>query len=120
MIGIGDFDGKSRNTRKVVTRVGQKIYMGKKYAVEKSTGYLVCTSGDRKRLHDVMWSHENKMDIPKGCVIHHIDCDKTHNEISNLTCITVFGHNLIHNPPKNGSDYKVKIIPGGISEVIHV
>ena len=107
MIGIGDFDSKSRNTRKVITREGQKLYMGKKYAQDKKTGYYVCTtldkSGNRRRLHDVLWEHENidGIDkIPKGCVIHHIDWDKTHNEINNLTCVTVFGHNLIHNPPK--------------------
>lgn len=58
------------------------------------------------------------MEIPKGYVIHHIDWNKTHNEISNLTCISVFGHNLIHNPPKNGSKYEVKIVAGGMSEVI--
>ena len=43
MIGIGDFDGKSRNTRKVCTRVGQKMFNGKKYAQEES-GYYVCTT----------------------------------------------------------------------------
>ena len=95
---IGDLFNMNK-MKDVCTREGQKMYMGKKYAQEAS-GYYVCTTGERKRLHDVMWSHENKMDIPEGCVIHHIDCDKTHNEISNLTCITVFGHNLIHNPPK--------------------
>ena len=116
MLGIGNYDKVNR--REVVTRVGQRMYMGKKYAIEKATGYLVCTSGDRKRLHDVMWSYENKMEIPEGYVVHHIDWDKTHNEISNLTCISVFGHNLIHNPPKDDSMYRVKIVPGGISEVI--
>ena len=120
MLGIGDFDAKARNTRKVITREGQKMYMGKKYAQDKKTGYYVCTSGERKRLHDVIWSYENKQDIPEGYVIHHIDWNKTNNDISNLTCISVFGHNLIHNPPKNGSEYKVKIVPGGVSEVIHV
>ena len=65
-----------------------------------------------------MWEHETGLKIPEGYVVHHIDWNKGHNEISNLTCISVFGHNLIHNPPKNSSKYKVKIVPGGISEVI--
>lgn len=89
--------------RNVCTREGQKMYNGKKYAQDKETGYYVCTTGERKRLHDVLWTNENIdgiKEIPEGCVIHHIDCVKTHNEISNLTCITIFGHNLIHNPPK--------------------
>lgn len=103
MIGIGDYDSKSRDTRHVCTREGQIMYMGHKYSREQSTGYYVCTTGKRKRLHDVLWTHENIdgiKKIPEGCVIHHIDWNKTHNEISNLTCVSVFGHNLIHNPPK--------------------
>ena len=40
MIGIGDFDAKSRNTRKVCTREGQRLYMGKKYAQDKKDGLL--------------------------------------------------------------------------------
>jgi hypothetical protein len=115
---IGDMFNNN-NRRNVCTREGQLMYMGKKYAQEKS-GYYVCTSGKRRRLHDVMWEHETGLKIPEGCVVHHIDCNKTHNEISNLTCITVFGHNLIHNPSKNRSDYNIKIVPGGISEVIPV
>ena len=101
MLGIGNFDRV--NTRKVITREGQLMYMGKKYAVEKKTGYYVCTSGSRRRMHDVLWEHENIdgiKTIPEGYVVHHIDWDKTHNVIENLTLITVFGHNLIHNPPK--------------------
>ena len=101
------------------------MYMGRKYAREEGTGYYVCTSGSRRRLHDVLWEYENidgiKI-IPEGYVVHHIDFDKTNNNISNLTLISVFGHNLIHNPPtttKNGSEYEVKIIPGGTSEVIN-
>lgn len=95
--------------------------MVKSTGVRKPPGYYVCTTGERKRLHDVLWTHENIdgiKEIPEGCVIHHIDWNKTHNEISNLTCVSVFGHNLIHNPPKNGSKYEVKIVAGGISEVI--
>ena len=103
MIGIGDYDGKRRNRRQVCTRTDQVMFYGKKYRQDKKTGYYVCTSGARKRLHDVLWTHENIdgiKEIPGGCVIHHIDWNKTHNEINNLTCVSVFGHNLIHNPPK--------------------
>ena len=35
----------------------------------------------------------------RGCVIHHLDWNKTHNVIENLVCVTVSEHNLIHNPP---------------------
>lgn len=96
--------------------------------LKKTPGYLVCTTTDergvRRRLHDVMWEYENidGIDkIPDGCVVHHIDWNKNNNIITNLTCISVFGHNLIHNPPKgdkNKTGYVIEIIPGGMSKVI--
>lgn len=101
MIGIGDFDAKARNRRKVVTRPGQIMYRGKKYAQDPSTGYYVCTSGDRKRLHVAIWEYEHGKEVPEGYVVHHKDFIKTHNDISNLVCVTVEMHNLIHNPSKD-------------------
>ena len=83
--------------RNVITREGQKLYMGKKYAQDKETGYYVCTSGNRKRLHVAIWEHEHGMEVPPGCVIHHKDWVKTNNSVENLTCVTVEGHEEIHN-----------------------
>ena len=102
MLGIGDFD--KVNTRKVVTREGQKLYMGKKYAQDKKTGYYVCTSGSRKRLHVAIWEHENGREVPSGYVIHHKDWNKTNNSVDNLICITIREHELIHTPPKKGTE----------------
>ena len=95
MLGIGNFD--KVNTRKVVTREGQKLYMGKKYAVEQKTGYYVCTSGDRKRLHIAIWEHEHGVEVPEGCVIHHLDWNKANNVIENLVCLTIWEHECVHN-----------------------
>lgn len=41
MIGIGDYDGKSRNTRKVRTREDQVMFCGKKYRRDKKTRLLL-------------------------------------------------------------------------------
>ena len=100
MIGIGDYDKISR--RGVRTRPGQVMYMGKKYMVEDKTGYYVCTSGDRKRLHVAIWEHEHGVKVPPGCVIHHIDWVKKNNSFGNLICLTQEEHNLIHNGKKTG------------------
>ena len=97
MIGIGDFDSKLRNTRKVVTREGQKMYMGKKYAQDKKTGYYVCTSGERKRLHVAMWEAKYGREVPEGCVIHHLDWNKSNNTVENLVCLTIREHERVHN-----------------------
>lgn len=89
----------NNNKRKdVKTRVGQILFNGKKYAQEES-GYYVCTSGKRKRLHVAMWEQAMGRSVPPGCVIHHIDWDKTHNTIDNLICLTQDEHNRIHNSP---------------------
>lgn len=103
---IGDLFNNNKR-REVVTRADQVMRFGKKWRQDKKTGYYLCTtldkSGNRRRLHDVLWEYENIdgiKTIPEGYVVHHIDWDKTHNVIENLTLITVFGHNLIHNPPK--------------------
>ena len=95
MLGIGNFD--KVNTRKVVTREGQKLYMGKKYAVEQKTGYYVCTSGNRKRLHIAIWEHEHGVEVPEGCVIHHLDWNKANNTVENLVCLTIWEHECVHN-----------------------
>lgn len=95
MLGIGNFD--KVNTRKVVTREGQKLYMGKKYAIEQKTGYYVCTSGSRKRLHVAMWEQRWGREVPEGCVIHHLDWNKANNTVENLVCLTVEEHERVHN-----------------------
>lgn len=93
---IGDMFNNNKK-REVITREGQRMYMGKKYSVEEGTGYYVCTSGARKRLHVVMWENKWGVEVPSGCVIHHLDWNKSHNEIDNLICLTVEEHERVHN-----------------------
>ena len=62
---IGDMLNNNKR-RKVVTREGQKMYMGKKYARDSKTGYYVCTTGKkRQRLHVAMWEHEWGREVPR-------------------------------------------------------
>lgn len=118
IIGIGDYDAKSRKRREVCTREGQRIYRGKKYALEKDTGYYVCTSvnerGVRERLHVAMWRAEKLggREIPPGYVVHHKDWNKNNNIIENLIMITTEEHNLIHNRGDESklSDREKKIV----------
>ena len=66
MIGIGDYDGKRRNRRQVCTRTDQVMFYGKKYRQDKRTGYYVCTSGARVRLHVTMWEQAWGRKVPRG------------------------------------------------------
>lgn len=97
MIGIGDYDGRMRNTRHVRTREDQVMFMGKKYRRDKKTGYMVCTSGKRQRLHVAMWEAYWGREVPRGCVIHHLDWNKNNNVINNLVCLTHAEHEAVHN-----------------------
>ena len=54
-------------------------------------------NGRRRRLHEVLWEQYWGTDVPQGCVIHHLDWDKTHNVIENLVCLTVKEHETVHN-----------------------
>lgn len=104
---LGDFLNVNRK-RDVCTREGQVMYRGRKYTVETGTGYLVCTTGGRKRLHVAMWEAEAGMEVPSGCVIHHVDWVKSHNVVENLVCVTVSEHERIHNTP-GGREFGEKL-----------
>ncbi len=93
---IGDMFNNNKR-KDVRTREGQHMYNGKKYAKEKGTGYYVCTSGNRKRLHIAIWEHEHGMEVPEGCVIHHLDWNKNNNTVENLVCLTIWEHECVHN-----------------------
>ena len=112
---IGDMFNNNKR-RNVCTREGQVMYMGKKYAQE-SSGYYVCTSGDRKRLHVAIWEHEHGEAVPPGYVIHHKDWNKLNNDIKNLYCITIREHELIHTPtPEDKLSENDKILIKGLKE----
>ena len=97
---LGDMFNNNRK-RDVCTREGQRMYMGRKYSVEAGTGYLVCTTSEkgkrRKRLHEVLWEEKYGREVPKGCVIHHLDWNKNNNIVENLVCLTVEEHERVHN-----------------------
>jgi hypothetical protein len=78
--------------------------MVKNIGVIRRPGYMVCTSGERKRLHVAMWEQAAGREVPPGCVIHHLDWNKNNNVIDNLVCVTTWEHNMIHNPPGGGSN----------------
>ena len=48
-----------------------------------------------KYIHQAVWEHFNG-EIPKGYIIHHIDGDKSNNEISNLQLMTQSEHKKLH------------------------
>ena len=111
---IGDMFNNNKR-RNVVTRVGQKMDNGKKYAQDPATGYYVCTTGKKRtRLHVAIWEHEHGMAVPPGCVIHHKDWCKTNNSVENLTCVTIEGHEEIHNHPAGTHGEVLDFVTGDV------
>lgn len=92
---IGDLFNNNKR-KDVCTRLDQVMRFGKKWKQEAS-GYYVCTTGERKRLHIAVWEHEHGVRVPPGCIIHHLDWNKTNNNIENLICLTVWEHEQVHN-----------------------
>lgn len=79
-------------------------YDGRRFTIGDH-GYYRATSGDRDLLHRVMWKKE-RGPIPDGWDIHHLDHDKTHNEISNFELLTKSDHARLYNMGCNGSGHK--------------
>ena len=66
------------------------VFNGNKYTL-KNHGYYGRTDGDRTLMHRDVWEHHNGK-IPPSHDIHHIDHDKTNNDIINLELYTKSEH----------------------------
>ena len=67
---------------------------GKKFTRDDKAGYYL-NSTIHKRMHIYVWEFYNGK-VPKGCEIHHIDFDKSNNDISNLQLLTISEHRKLH------------------------
>ena len=54
-----------------------------------------------KRLHRLIWEAYNG-ELPEDMVIHHIDGNKTNNDINNLEVLSKSDHSVLHNKDNNG------------------
>lgn len=76
---------------------GQKEYLefnGEYFSKEPKTGYWQNTK-TRERMHRYVWKHYYG-NIPNGFHVHHIDGDKSNNDISNLALLTPEAHSKLH------------------------
>lgn len=70
------------------------IFNGEYFSLDPKTGYWQSTK-TRERMHRYVWRFYYG-DIPQGYHVHHIDGDKSNNDISNLTLLTPYAHAQIH------------------------
>lgn len=75
----------------------QKQYQefnGEYFSQDPKTGYWASTR-TRERMHRAVWRYHYG-EIPKGFHIHHIDGDKSNNDISNLALLSPLAHAKLH------------------------
>lgn len=71
-----------------------QYYKGVKFTRDDKTGYYL-NSTLRERMHRYVW-RDIYGDIPNGCEIHHIDGDRSNNDISNIMCLSAEAHRKHH------------------------
>ena len=77
----------------------KQVYDGKTFTL-RNTGYFSLTTGNRTLMHRYVWEKEVGK-IPSGYDIHHIDGDKTNNDIKNLECLSKADHTSRYSPHHN-------------------
>jgi hypothetical protein len=91
--------GSKRREKKLLPYI---IYDGLKWTVSKTTGYYRLTNSRKVHiaLHRYVWEKE-KGNIPVGYEIHHIDGDKSNNNLNNLECLSKADHTRKYSPHHN-------------------
>lgn len=76
-----------------------QFFNGEMFTRDEKTGYYLCSRenecGIRKRMHVYVWEFYNGT-VPDGYEVHHIDGNKSNNDISNLKCVKAEEHRRYH------------------------
>lgn len=83
-------------------------FNGERFTRDERTGYYLTTNNNKRpgrRLHRAVWEYYNG-EIPKGYDVHHIDHDKTNNDIQNLTLLKRGDHVRLHS--KEDTDERIE------------
>ncbi len=72
-----------------------QTHFGKQFYIDKETGYWISSSCPKIRAHRWVWINHFG-EIEKGFHIHHIDGNKSNNDISNLKKIPAKDHIFLH------------------------
>lgn len=85
-----------------------QFHYGKKFYQDQKTGYWISTTLPKIRAHVWVWKY-NHGEICKGMQVHHIDEDKSNNEIHNLEILTAKEHVSKHFSEERSAKNKIHI-----------
>lgn len=85
-----------------------QYFDNKKFSL-RPTGYYELTNGKRTPMHIYVWTFYNG-EIEKGMDIHHIDFDKSNNNINNLQLLTKSEHTKLHSKLLKGAANNKEVI----------
>lgn len=85
------------------------FFNGRKYYRTPSGYWQSSYPRPTKLLHVAVWEATNG-EVPEGCVIHHVDRDKSNNAIENLQCLTISEHCTLHAREQGQSSQSIHCI----------
>ena len=85
-----------------------QFHFYKKFYLDKKTGYWISTACPKIRAHVWVWNCHYGQVKPKHH-IHHIDGDKSNNDISNLQEWTVKDHLAKHDSEERKQDNRIQV-----------
>lgn len=85
-------------------------FAGRKWSL-RDTGYYAATDGDRAQMHRVVWWLAHGA-IPDDWDVHHMDHDRTNNDLANLQALSKADHARLHGEVVPGEP-AVDILCGG-------
>jgi hypothetical protein len=76
-----------------------QFHFGKKFYKDKKTGYWISTTCPKIRAHVWVWKCHYTT-VKEGCHIHHVDGNKSNNDIANLEELSAKEHVAKHDSPE--------------------
>lgn len=74
-------------------------HFGKRFYLDQKAGYWISTTCPKIRAHVWVWNHFNG-EVEKGSHIHHMDNNKSNNDISNLQKLLAKEYMRLHMTPE--------------------
>lgn len=105
---LSDSQTGTNNTMSGRTGITHPRYVGcsedgNGYKTVRKPQWWTGKSSDRVFLHHFVYcNHHGLTELPTNRVVHHIDCDKNNNAISNLLLCTPSQHAMIHQQLRQG------------------